>query len=198
MKALREFIVHVPKKYNDTWKSESGTEWHLSQFHNKRELANASVEVISSPIKNNKGVEVGDKVLIDIISILDSEQYKFGNTGNHLVIDREKGLYRVEPNLILLYQKKNETEWRSFGDKVIVEKIMEETKPVSSIIIDPTAGKKALKDRATVVIPSESLMSEGVKKGDVVIYDNRTNIDLYLEGNNYMWLKDRNVLACLV
>lgn len=197
MKTLREFIVHVPTKYNDTWKSESGMEWHLSQFHNKRELANASVEVISAPIKNKGNVEVGDKVLIDIVAILDSEQYKFGNTGNHLLIDREKGLYRVSADLILLYQKKGETEWRSFGDKVVVEKIMEET-PKSSIIIDPTAGKKSLQDRGVVFIPSDALIEEGVKKGDVVVFDKRTNIDFFLEGICYMWLKDRNVMACLV
>lgn len=197
MQALNDFIVHIPKKYNDQWISESGMKWYLSEFHNKRELANVEVEVVATPLKLKTCIAKGDTLLIDIISILDSQQYKFGNTGNHLSVDRKKGIYRVPKDLVLLYKKKNSSQWNCFQDKVVLEEIVEEVKQ-SGIIISDVRQKKKSQNTGIVRVLNNELKEQGVNVGDKVMFDSRTNIDFYLEGKKHMWTKTRHILAYLV
>lgn len=197
MKALNDFIIHIPQKYNDQWTSESGMKWYLSEFHNKRELANVEVEVISTPLKLKTDIEVGDTLLIDIVSILDSQQHKFGNTGNHLAVDRKKGIYRVPKDLVLLYKKRNSDQWKCFQDKVVLEAMFEEVKQTSPIITD-VRNKKRINNKGVVKILNNDLEEQGVKINDTALFDSRTNIDFYLEGKKYMWTKTRYILATLV
>lgn len=90
---------------------------------------------------------------------------------------------------------------KPLGDRVVVERVEEETTTKSGIVLPDTAKEKP--QRGKVISIGEGRWDEkydhrvpmDVKKGDVVLFAKYGGTEVEIEGNEYIVLSERDLLA---
>lgn len=195
MKGIKDFVVHIPKRYNDTYKTEGGLELHADIRWSPRELANTIVTVTEPPLNYSGDIKKGTQVFLDTTAILDHEFNNVTQKAKYC-IDHDKDLYKIDPSLIIAY--KNNNDWIGFKDNVIVEKIYTDNKKIkSSLIFIPEGNnKKQVKGIAKLVVGNSYLKNfEGVDSNENVFINDDLEIDIIFKGKNMLWLKNRDIVG---
>ena len=86
---------------------------------------------------------------------------------------------------------------KPLADRVLVEPAAAETKTSSGIIIPDTAKEKPQKGKIVAVGPGTNENPVTVKVGDVVLYGKYSGTELNHEGNDYLIMKENDILAIL-
>lgn len=86
------------------------------------------------------------------------------------------------------------------GDRVIVKVKEEEEKTVGGIVLASNAKQKPTEGEVVAVGEGNrnnagELMPLAVKKGDVVLYDKYSGTDVKYEGEKYLVLHEKDILA---
>ncbi len=86
---------------------------------------------------------------------------------------------------------------KPLADRVLIEPALAEEKTASGIIIPDTAKEKP--QRGTVVAVGNGKKDEPltVKLGDIVLYGKYSGTELSIEGNDYLIMKESDILAIL-
>ena len=86
---------------------------------------------------------------------------------------------------------------KPLADRVLVQPAAAETKTASGIIIPDTAKEKPQK--GTIVAVGNGTKDEPmtVKVGDTVLYGKYAGTELKLEGNDYLIMRESDVLAII-
>ncbi len=86
---------------------------------------------------------------------------------------------------------------RPLADRVLIEPAAAETKTASGIIIPDNAKEKPQK--GTVVAAGTGTKDEPitVKVGDTVLYGKYAGTELKLEGNDYLIMRESDILAII-
>ena len=83
------------------------------------------------------------------------------------------------------------------ADKVIVQQAEAETKTASGIIIPDTAQEKPPKGHIVAVGKGTKENPITVKVGDVVLYGKYAGTELKYEGEDYLIMKEADILAII-
>jgi chaperonin GroES len=88
------------------------------------------------------------------------------------------------------------------GDRVLIEPIDEEEKSAGGIIIPDTAKEKPLQGIVKAVGPGKPTEDGkstplSVKPGDRVLHEKYGGTEVKLEGNNYLLLRESDILAII-
>ena len=88
-------------------------------------------------------------------------------------------------------------------DRVVVERLEAEEKSAGGIVIPDTAREKPQKARVIAAGPGKQLESGerapmGVKVGDLVLLGKYSGTEVEVEGNEYVILRESDILAKLV
>ncbi len=86
---------------------------------------------------------------------------------------------------------------KPLADRVLVEPAAAETKTSSGIIIPDTAKEKPQKGKIVAVGPGTKENPVTVKVGDVVLYGKYSGTELNHEGNDYLIMKENDILAII-
>ncbi len=86
---------------------------------------------------------------------------------------------------------------KPLADRVLVEPAAAETKTSSGIIIPDTAKEKPQKGKIVAVGPGTNENPITVKVGDVVLYGKYSGTELNHEGNDYLIMKENDILAII-
>ena len=86
---------------------------------------------------------------------------------------------------------------KPLADRVLVEPAAAETKTSSGIIIPDTAKEKPQKGKIVAVGPGTKDNPVTVKVGDVVLYGKYSGTELNHEGNDYLIMKENDILAII-
>ena len=86
---------------------------------------------------------------------------------------------------------------KPLADRVLVEPSAAETKTSSGIIIPDTAKEKPQKGKIVAVGPGTNENPVTVKVGDVVLYGKYSGTELNHEGNDYLIMKENDILAII-
>ncbi|PQJ16603.1 co-chaperone GroES [Aureicoccus marinus] len=84
---------------------------------------------------------------------------------------------------------------KPLADRVLVEPMAAETKTASGIIIPDTAKEKPQKGKVVAVGPGTKDESMTVSVGDTVLYGKYSGTELKLEGNDYLMMRESDILA---
>ena len=84
---------------------------------------------------------------------------------------------------------------KPLADRVLVEPMEAEETTASGIIIPDTAKEKPQKGTVVAVGPGTSDEKMEVKKGDVVLYGKYSGTDLAIDGNDFLIMKQADILA---
>jgi len=81
------------------------------------------------------------------------------------------------------------------ADRVLIEPLEAETKTASGIIIPDSAKEKPQKGNVVAVGPGTKENPVTVKTGDSVLYGKYSGTELKLEGNDYLIMRESDILA---
>ena len=84
---------------------------------------------------------------------------------------------------------------KPLADRVLVEPMAAETKTASGIIIPDTAKEKPQKGKVVAVGPGTKDEQMTVSIGDTVLYGKYSGTELKLEGNDYLMMRESDILA---
>ena len=86
---------------------------------------------------------------------------------------------------------------KPLADRVLIEPQEAEEKTASGIIIPDTAKEKPQKGSVRAVGPGTKDEKMEVKVGDVVLYGKYSGTDLNVDGNDYLIMKQSDILAII-
>ena len=84
---------------------------------------------------------------------------------------------------------------KPLADRVLIEPLEAETKTASGIIIPDSAKEKPQKGNVVAVGPGTNENPVTVKTGDSVLYGKYSGTELKLEGNDYLIMRESDILA---
>ena len=85
--------------------------------------------------------------------------------------------------------------FKPLADRVLVEPVQAETKTASGIIIPDTAKEKPQEGTVVAVGTGKKDEPMTVKVGDKVLYGKYSGTELKLEGNDYLIIKEADLLG---
>jgi len=191
MIGYRDFIVHVPEKFSETFTTESGVKLYGSKSFSKKRMANNIVEVIQVPLNNKTDVIVGDMVFVDPTLFMEQTYSKGGEQENIYLMNKKKGLFRLPESLIICHKPKV-GEWVPFGKNVLLERIEEDVEEIKSTLILAPSKPKNVKGIAKSIMEVPEL---GIEQGDeVYIMELHVN-DIWFGNKPVIWLRHRDLLG---
>lgn len=84
---------------------------------------------------------------------------------------------------------------KPLADRVLIEPVQAETKTASGIIIPDNAKEKPQKGKVVAVGKGTKDEPMTVKSGDTVLYGKYAGTELKLEGNDYLIMHEKDILA---
>ena len=82
-------------------------------------------------------------------------------------------------------------------DRILVQRVEEETKTKGGIIIPDTAKEKPQKGTVVAVGPGTKDEPTTVKNGDVVLYGKYAGTEIKIDGTDYLIMKESDILAVI-
>ncbi len=84
---------------------------------------------------------------------------------------------------------------KPLADRVLVKQAAAETKSAGGIIIPETAQEKTQQATVKAVGPGTEKEKITVKVGDVVLYDKYAGTNIKIDGEDYLILKNADIIA---
>ncbi len=193
MEGLNEFIVEVGKAFRDTIKH--GTlELYTEYLSKQQEQSNRQGIAISLPLQVDSEIEEGAEVIIDP-TVLFQQTYKGKMQESRYLVNKEKGWYRLTPDMIILYKNPGDTEWSGHRQNLFVKLIKDEDQVTESgIIIGIKKGPK--KGIGEVAFSNKELREDyGVNTRDIVYFPSDLSWEFELEGEKYVYVRNFDLLA---
>lgn len=192
MQALKHFIIEVKDPFKD--KIEIGNmELFVDKKISRDRSANRFGKITSCPIlEESFGLQPGYEIIFDA-TILYRQVYKEGVQESIHLMDKEKSLYKIEPDMIILFRENEGSEWRGFKDNLMVEFITEVPKLSDKLITIPKPV--VVKGKAKVIFRNAELENEGIEKGQLIFMNPNAGIPFFFKNETLYWIRTKDVLA---
>lgn len=193
MQALQHFIIQVINPFKD--KIEIGNlELFVDKKISRDRSSNRFGTITSCPaLQKSFGLQEGFEVIIDA-TVLYRQIYKEGVQESIHLVDAKNSLYKVEPDMIILYRENPESEWKGFKDNLMVEFINELPKAESSLIIT-VEKKEVVKGKAILRNRNSALEEEGIENGQTIFINPTAGIPFFFKEETLYWIRTKDVLA---
>jgi chaperonin GroES len=94
------------------------------------------------------------------------------------------------------------TAMKPLGDRVVVERLEEETKTRGGIVLPDTAKEKPQKGKVIAVgtgrvLDNGTKVALEVKTGDIVVFAKYGGTEIEIDGKEYIILSERDLLAVM-
>ena len=180
MKPLKDFIVYVPERVNET-KKIGDIEIYIDTKFNEFEHRVMHGEVMGVPQKYKTDVEVGDTLFFHHHVVITPQ-----------VVDQKHHLYQVlfDPNGGFSSQayavKKKETgEVIALGDWVFLEPIRPEAK-LKSDLLEIVSYDTPRNEKGKIKYASDKIKEHGLEVGDTVFFQKDADYEMLID-NQTLW-----------
>ena len=180
MKPLKDFIVYVPERVNET-KKIGDIEIYIDTKFNEFEHRVMHGEVMGVPQKYKTDVEVGDTLFFHHHVVITPQ-----------VVDEKHHLYQVlfDPNGGFSSQayavKKKETgEVIALGDWVFLEPIRPEAK-LKSDLLEIVSYDTPRNEKGKIKYASDKIKEHGLEVGDTVFFQKDADYEMLID-NQTLW-----------
>lgn len=198
MKGLKEFIIKLEKPLNETFKTESGIEMYADKDFSVDRLSNRVATVKAVPIFVDTPVKVGYEVMIEP-TILYKQVHRGVRQGYTSLIDVDDNLFKITPNMVILYRETKDDTWKGHLQNLMIEQIEEEQVVVkTSLLLPDNAKPKYKKGVAKVLYVNQELKETGIENGDMIYIVKSGGVNFWLEGKHYWWVRSRDVYGGLI
>lgn len=190
MKSILEFIVHIPQKYSETFVTECGLELYGDKRFSRARLANTQVKIVELPLSYEGSVNVGTTLLIDATVVLTQIYSKNGEQESIHLVDRKKGLYKVDKSMIIAYQNES-GEWFGFNNHVLIKRIP--FKRIENGPLKIPVNKKFEKGKGILKLTNNEIV--GCSKGDIIYFNETYCVEVWLNDESLLWVRNRDLFA---
>lgn len=195
MQHIYNYIIKLSKEFNDTFKTESGIELYGDKDFSQDRLSNRYAVIIGQPLLfDGELLELETKVLIDptvYYHSIHGEDDDLQLTTN--TIDRQKGIYSIEPENIVLYKK--EGKWFGYLDNFLGKCVFKKKQDtvVGGIILE--LGKNEKTNQYEIVYPNKFLSEHDANTDDVLYMKPKMGVSVWIDGKEFTWLRNSEVLG---
>jgi hypothetical protein len=193
MQAIHHFIIEVKDPFKD--KIEIGKiELFVDKKISRDRSANRFGKIISCPIiADSCELKEGFEIIFDA-TVLYRQVYKEGVQESIHLMDKANSLYKIEPDMIVLFRENKESEWKGYKDNLMVEFLTEVPKLRRGGLIDMPEGK-TVKGKAMVKYRNEELENQEIENGQVVFIRPDAGIPFFFKNETLYWIRTKDVLA---
>ena len=182
MNALNHFIVHVPKKHEDTIQL-GDKEIYFEPKYNEFENRISYGEIVSAPIKYDTGAKPGD-TLIFHHHVTMNKSLDIGDDNYISVYDDVNGAQSAS----IAYRSKDTGELHMLCDWLFVLPVDEPEDDVEENgIVTKIAAYKKKRDVAEVYTPHQDLLDQGVNPGDIIGFDKNSDYKIKLDNGDIVY-----------
>lgn len=181
MKTYDSFVVHLPKRINDTISLSNGLELYVDTRFNEFEYRVNEGEVTAIPFKHKTPVEVGDTLYFHHLVVINDGQYLVGVKDHYLVKFSPDAA--INNQAIGFKSKKTGMFYPLDGWSVLAP--YDEPKKKLSEIIDVVELNEPAVTKGVVAFDSDELKEAGLKKGDVVGFKKNHDYRFKIDGLEY-------------
>lgn len=192
MKGIKDFIIQIENPYSETFKTENGVELYADKKFSAERLTNRIVKVVSTPFFHETPIKEGYELLIDP-TILYKQTYQGVEQDYTNLVDEEKMWFKISPQMIVLFRKDKDSEWKGYLQNVLVEPIVIEQEILSKVILAPEKKKEYKKDVVKLTYSNEDLIKKGANNGDEITINPLGGIPFWVEGKEYWWLRNVDI-----
>jgi co-chaperonin GroES (HSP10) len=188
MQYLEHFLIHTPKRVQDT-KKIGDVEIYIETKFNEFEHRVPYGTVVSTPLKYPTSVKPGDKLYVHHHVVMDD-----GNSmgdGNYKVRFHPDGGFSTQ-----CYAYVNEEGIHTMTDWVLVEPVKQPNELKSSIL-EIVQYEKQPNRYGRIYCDSPALEEIGIKKGDVVYFAKDADYEMDIEGKK-LWRMSVNHLLAII
>jgi len=194
IRGIYNYIIEQKTAYSTTFKTESGLELYGDKRFLAHKLANRTCTVVNTPMSEESEIKPGYEVMIDPSIYTSITTETGGERANPNLIDKAKGWYKIEPDIIVLYRKDEQSEWKGNKRNLVVEYIKEDEKTSNSLIIQ-TVKSENKKGVARVKYSNTEMEGYGVNNGDEILFGDDYNIPFPIDGKEYYWMNNSAVIG---
>ena len=180
MKPLKDFIVYVPERVNET-KKIGDIEIYIDTKFNEFEHRVMHGEVMGVPQKYKTAVEVGDTLFFHHHVVITPQ-----------VVDQKHHLYQVlfDPNggfssQAYAVKKKDTGEVIALGDWVFLEPIRPEAK-LKSDLLEIVSYDTPRNEKGKIKYASDKIKEHGLEVGDTVFFQKDADYEMLID-NQTLW-----------
>jgi co-chaperonin GroES (HSP10) len=197
MIGVHDFIIKSDFEFAKTFVTEGGLELHADVRFSAERLANRIATVLELPLAlEDCEIKSGYQVMVDPTIFYQQDYVIGGVTENNFMIDRINGIFKISPDMIVLYRENERAEWKGFSQSLLAEmdkEIIPEVK-MGAIVIEQEKTKKS-EVFAKVLFSNTDLENEGVTNGDKIFIKPNLGVKFWIEGKEYFWIQNRHVIA---
>ena len=199
MIGYNDFIIKVDFAFAKTFVTESGLELHADARFSQDRLSNRVATVVETPLKfNNCEIKKGFQVLIDPSIFYEATFEVKGTNETPFTIDKSKGLYKIEPSMVVCYRENENEAWQGYNESLLVEpETINQEELKSSILIIEIKEKKVSDEFAKVVFTNQKMAFENVNNGTRILKTKDIGVPFWIKGKEYHWINSRHVLAIM-
>lgn len=181
MQSLNHFIVHLPKRVNDTMTLSSGLELYIDTKFNEFEHRVNEGEVVSVPYKHDVPVKPGDTLYFHHLVVINEGQDITGKKDHYIAyFDKDTAIN----NQSFGYKSKETGVFHPLNGWSVLAPHEEPKKKLSEIIEVVELNEPPV-TKGVVAFDSDDLKAIGVKKGDVVGFKKNHDYRFKIDGLEY-------------
>lgn len=194
MKGINHFIIKVEEAFKDKI-AVGSTELFIDTKIHRDRSSNRFGTVVSSPVFGEyKELTEGTEVVIDATALYRQIYRDVEQESVHLV-DKEKGYYKLEPEMIVLYKPSPESEWEGYGDNLMISLIEREAKTTTSGIVLEVLKETHEKGKAIVKYGNSFLKEQEVENGQEVFINLLHAVPFFFKKETLYWVRSKDILA---
>lgn len=192
MKTLDLFVVELDKQINDTITTDSGLELYVDSKWNEFKHRVTEGPVVSSPLKHDTGVKVGDTLYFHHLVVLNEGQVLTGHSKHYLV--------RYDPehtvnNQAIAYKSAESGHIYTLGGWALLTPVEEGTDPgEQSDLIEVVKLTESPVRKARIAFDAPWLEELGVGTGDVVGIKKNRDYEITIDGVKYFRVRAEDIL----
>lgn len=194
MKGTLNFIIQLDNPYKDKFKTKGGFELYGNVDFTAERQSNRVAKVIGTPALFDSDIKEGYEILIDFSSFY-RQIYQGTKQYYQNVVDADKNLYYLMPNMIICFRENTESEWKGFGTNCLVKPIFEEKNISTTLILPNSATEKKFTGKVTMTYANTELQELGVENNDTMYMDIRGGVKYWFEGQEYWWVRNKDLYA---
>lgn len=196
MKSIHKFIIELKNPYNEKFKTEGGVELYGNVDFTADRQSNRVAKVVGVPALIDTEIKENNEVLIDFTSFY-RQTYQGNKQYYQNVVDAEKDLYYIDPNMIICYKNLG-GDWIGYKQNSLVKPIFEEKNIDTTLILPDTVKTRIFTGKIKMIYANKELKEQGIKNNDTLYMNPLGGVKYWFDGKEYWWVRNRDLLGLVV
>lgn len=192
MKSINYAIVELDEAYNNSVKLTTGEDFIINSTIEDVSYINRVAKVIAIP--EGLTVKEGDLVIAHHNIFRLRNDFKGNPIQSNYFIEGNR--YLVPLTEIFMY-KRDDSDWVPLNPFCFIKPINFEHNEGFEMPLIEASYKGKIRNMGEMVYPNPELLSQGVKKGDIIMFNQWSEYEFVINGELYYKMSTRDIISVL-